>query len=155
MGDEILQETDREKDLWVDITLNLSLEAHTKWIASAVYARLANIRTEFRNLCKELFKTLHTIYVRPVPEYVAPVLSPYQVKHKTILEKFQRYATRLVPELRGMNYQERLHELNLTSLEDKKLRGDMITIYQILMGIDTANKDRHYNMVHGSPMSWL
>ncbi len=136
MGDEVLHETDREKDLGVDIAPNLSPEAHIKRISSAAYARLANIRTALRNLCKASFRTLYTTYIRPILEYAAPTWSLYLVKHKTKLERVQRYATRLVPELRGMSYEDRLRELHLTSLEDRRARGDMITTYNIIRGID-------------------
>ncbi len=123
LGEEILQESEKEKDLGVDIMPDLSPAAHIKRITSAAYARLANIRTSFRNLCKESFRTLYTTYVRPILEYAAPAWSPYLVKDKTKLEKVQRFATRLEPELRGMSYEERLRELNLTSLEDRRVWG--------------------------------
>ncbi|XP_069191437.1 early endosome antigen 1-like [Procambarus clarkii] len=38
MGDEVLHETDREKDLGVDIKLNMSSDAHIKRITSVAYA---------------------------------------------------------------------------------------------------------------------
>ena len=88
---------------------------------------------------------MYTTYVRPILEYAAPAWSPYLVKDKTKLEKVQRFATRLVPELRGMSYEERLRELNLTSLEDRRVRGDMITTFKILKGIDRVDKDSLFN----------
>jgi hypothetical protein len=84
---------------------------------------------------------LYTTYVRPILEYAAPAWSPYLVKHKMKQEKVQRYATRLVPELRGMSYEERLREMHLTTLEDRRVRGDMIITYTTLRGIDRVNKD--------------
>ncbi len=88
---------------------------------------------------------MYTTYVRPILEYAAPAWRPYLVKDKTKLEKVQRFATRLVPELRGMSYEERLRELNLTSLEYRRVRGYMITTFKILKGIDRVDKDRLFN----------
>ncbi len=88
---------------------------------------------------------MYTTYVWPILEYAAPAWSPYLVKEKNKLEKVQRFATRLVPKLRGMSYEERLRELNLTSLEDRRVRGDMITTFKILKGIDRVDKDRLFN----------
>ena len=65
---------------------------------------MANVRTAFRKLCKESFRTLYTTYVRPILKYAALTWSLLVVKHKKKLEKIQRYATRLVPELRVMIY---------------------------------------------------
>ncbi|XP_069169873.1 uncharacterized protein [Procambarus clarkii] len=45
---------------------------------------------------------------RPILEYAAPAWNPYLVNHKSKLEKFQSFATRLMPELRSMIYEERL-----------------------------------------------
>ncbi|XP_069187363.1 uncharacterized protein [Procambarus clarkii] len=145
LGDDVLHESDRETGPGGDITPNLSPEANIKkrpHHTSVTYTRLANIRTALRNLCKESLRTFYTTYVTPILEYAAPARSPYLVKHKTKLEKVQRYATRLVPELRGMNYEERLLELQLTILQDRRVREDMITTYKILKGTDRADKER-------------
>ena len=44
-----------------------------------------------------------------------------------------------------MSYEERLREMHLTTLEDRRVRGDMITTYKILRGIDRVNKDKLFN----------
>lgn len=38
------------------------------------------------------------------------------------------------------NYEERLEELNLTTLEDRRTRGDMVTTHKVLKG--TGREDR-------------
>lgn len=42
------------------------------------------------------------------------------------LEKVQKYATRHVPEVRGLNYEKRLIELNLATLENRRIREDIL-----------------------------
>ena len=41
-----------------------------------------------------------------------------------MLEKTQRRATKLIPELRDLRYEERLKECGLTTLEMRILRGE-------------------------------
>ena len=77
-------------------------------------------------------------------EYCVQAWNPYYRKDTDILEKIQRHATKMVPELRHLSYIDRLMRLNLTSLEDRRQRGDLIEAYKIISGKDNVKCDKFF-----------
>ena len=68
--------------------------------------------------------------IRPKLEYAAVVWSPHKKKDVRKLERIQRVATKMVPTLRDLSYEERLEKLKLQTLEKRRERGDLIAIYR-------------------------
>ena len=77
---------------------------------------------------------LYKAIVRPHLEYCIHAWSPYLRKDIDMLDKIQRRATKLIPGLRDLTYEERLKEWGLTTLETRRLRGDQIEVFNILNG---------------------
>jgi len=68
-------------------------------------------------------------------EYGNSAWCPYKQKHINSLERVQRRATKLIPELRNLPYEERLKKLKLPTLVYRRLRGDMIELFKMVHGI--------------------
>ena len=49
-------------------------------------------------------------------------------------------ATKMVPELKDLTYEERLKEMELPTLQARRERGDLITMYYIVNRIDKIDK---------------
>ena len=74
--------------------------------------------------------------VRPHLEYANAVTYPHYEKDSKRLENVQRRATKLVPQLRNLDYVSRLKALNLPSLLYRRQRGDMIEVFKYTHNYD-------------------
>ena len=50
-------------------------------------------------------------------------------------------ATKLIPGLRDLSYEDRLKECGLTTLETRRLRGDQIEVFRILNGHENIDSN--------------
>jgi len=138
MGDTSLEVTEEERDLGVLIDNQLEFAR-----ANRV---LGLIRVSFKYMNKPMFLNLYVALVRPLLEYCVQVCSPYKRKHIRLLEGVQRRATKLVPQLKNLSYDDRLEILGLTRLVDRRIRGDMIETYKIITGKEKVNARNYFQM---------
>jgi len=54
-----------------------------------------------------------------------------------LLERIQRRFTRMIPGLKNLKYEDRLRELYLRTLEDRRVRADLIEVFQIVRGLSS------------------
>lgn len=125
-----LEHTDTEKDLGVTIDCKLDFDKHINEKVNKANMTMGLIRRSFEYLDQANFLLLYKALVRPHLEYANAVWCPYKQKHIDIIEGVQRRATKLVPGLRNLPYEERLKRLNLPTMVYRRLRGDMIEIYK-------------------------
>ena len=143
MQGAVLEATPAEKDLGIVLDLMLKFREQAAAAASKGNQILALVRRSF--VCIDsvtlplLFKTL----VRPHLEYGNLIWGPFNRADQKQIERVQRRATRLVPEVKHLAYQERLRRLNL-HLSTTEAKGDMVAIYQILNGGIDVRPDQFF-----------
>ena len=126
MGDTVLGTTVKEKDLGVTISADMKVSEQCGIAASKGNQILGLIRRNITYKGKKLIIPLYKAIVRPHLEYCIQAWRPYRKKDIDTLERIQRRATKMIPELRDLSYEERLKECGLTTLETRRLRGDQI-----------------------------
>ena len=61
-----------------------------------------------------------------------------------VMEKVQRRATRMVPELKHLKYEDRLKKLEIYHLSARRLRGDLIETYKLLNNFTDVPFERFF-----------
>ena len=90
---------------------------------------------------KKILLLMYKSLARPHLEYAVQTWSPHQIGHIRLIEGVQRKFTRMIPEFKSLPYEARLKRLNLTTLEIRRIRGDLIEVYKILNGLEKINPD--------------
>ena len=62
-------------------------------------------------------------------------------KDKDLLERVQRRVTKMIEGYQKVPYEERLSRLNLTTLETRRLRADLLEVYKIMTGKSRVNEN--------------
>ena len=122
MGDAVLGTSVEEKDLGVTISTDMKVSEQCGIAASKGDQILGLIRRNITYKEKKVIIPLYKAIVRPHLEYCIQAWRPYRKKDIDMLERIQRRATKMIPQLRDLSYEERLKECGLTTLETRQLR---------------------------------
>ena len=68
-------------------------------------------------------------------------------KDKDLLERVQRRATKMIEGYQNVPYEERLSRLNLTTLETRRLRADLLEVYKIMTGKSRVNENLFFSRI--------
>ena len=120
-----------EKDIGVLISNDLRWEMQVRSATGKANSKLALLDKTFTYKEKKLMKTLYCTYVRPHLEFAIQAWCPYFIKDIKELEDVQKRATKSIPELRHLRYEERLKALRLTTLEERTQRRPYTAVLDI------------------------
>ena len=145
LGSNIV-ETTCEKDLGVLVSSDFKFTAQCLEAEKRAQKILGYIKRQFQYRNERTVLTLYNALVRPLLEYAVPFWSPTRQSDIARLERVQARATKLIPALRNKGYERRLDELGLFTLEQRRLRGQLIETFKILRGFSRVNPENYFTM---------
>ena len=146
MGDTALENTSVEKDIGVMVQDSLKPSLHCAKAAARANAVLGQISRAVLYRDSNTFVRLYIVYVRPILEYCIQAVGPYSEADKLCLEKVQMRAVKMVSNIARGTYEDKLKSLNLTTLEERRWRGDMIQTWRIMTGKDRVDVNTWFDL---------
>lgn len=131
LEDQALKNVEEVKDLGVIVDTKLKFNKHISTKVNKANQTWGTIKRTFKHMNEEIFKKLFCSHVRCQLEYANQFWSPHLRKDIDIIEAVQRRATKSIPGLKDMTYEQRLKKLELPTLSYRRLRGSMIEVYKI------------------------
>ena len=145
INDHPLLPVDEEKDLGIIINSSCTPSRQVSTAAMKGNQVLGQLLRAFTYRDRCTFIRLYQQYVRPHLEYCVQAWSPWLQQDIDLLENVQRRAVRAVSGLTG-TYEEKLKQLNMTTLKERRIRGDMIETYKIVQGIEDVEVSTFFSI---------
>ena len=146
MRNQELSNVKQEKDLGVIISNNFKMSDQCTAASKKPNKMLGFIIRNIGHKSPDMMKRLYTAFVRPHLEYAVHFWSPNYTIDQNSLKRVQRRAMKHILALRNVTYGERLQCLDMFSLNKRRLRGDLIEIFEILNQFDKIHPGKLFEM---------
>ena len=103
------------------------------------------VKRAFIHFDREIINIVYNTSIRPHLEYCIQEWLPYYVKDILMLQKVQCRATKLVIGLKEFTYEERLTQLKVYRLEERRLQ-DLFETFKLLTGNKNTDPDKCFNI---------
>ncbi|PKU46073.1 rna-directed dna polymerase from mobile element jockey-like [Limosa lapponica baueri] len=132
-GRKALQRDLDRLDRWSEAS-GKRLNKQCAQVAKKAKSILACTRNSMASMTRDVIIPLYSVLMWPHLEHCVQFWAPHYKKDTEVMERVQRRVMKLVRGLEHKSYDEQLRKLELFSLEKRRLRGDLIALYNYLKG---------------------
>ena len=141
-----ISHVDNEQDLGVWCTDDLKPSLQCQHAVLKAMKVLGLIKRTFKFFSSVSLLILYKTYVRPHLKYCVQVWSPFLAGDIDALERVQHRATKLIPTIVNLSYEQPLKILNLQSLYVRRVRGDLIVTYKNLNRLTGTHINNYFTL---------
>ena len=141
MNGKKIEVATEEKDLGVWVQANMKPAKQCAAAAKAANFALGQISRAFHFRKKANLVPLYKTFVRPKMEFAGAAWNPWTEGEKKQLEKVQERFVRMLSDVKGGSYEEKRNDAGLTSLADRRERGDAIETFKTMNGFNKVKKE--------------
>ena len=122
------------KDLGIVVDHRLKFDAQCLSVARRASGLVHFFRRGLSTRSVRIARMVIKTFIRPIVDYCSQIWSPGYQKYISCIEKVQRRATKFLAGIEEMPYEERLQRLGLTTLAERRTRGDMLLMFGFCHG---------------------
>ena len=145
INNTLVTSTTSVRDLGFTVDAQLKWAEHTQQTARKAATRANMIFKVFKRRQRSFLLTMFKTFVRPVTEYGTSVWNPSTDYNRNIIEKIQRrYTKRMFPSNSTITYEQRLEQLQLKTLTQRRAETDIIVLHKIINNHISCNIQLHH-----------
>ena len=149
-----LERTAIERDLGIYIDEKLLFSDHITNQVNKANRALGALKHTFKYIDTYSFKCLYKCLIRPYLEYASVAWTAKFKYNQDQIERVQRRATKIVPEIKHQTYSERLQALELPTLLYRRKRADILQMYKFIHGFDFFDFERTCEICEKPVFEW-
>ena len=142
-----LGEAREEKDVGVWMEESWKPSRQCAAAAKAANFALGQLQRAFHYRRMSNLVPLYKCFIRPRLEFAVSAWSPWMEGDVKTLEKVQERFVKMLSDVKGRTYEEKLHDAGLTTLAERRRRGDAIETFKTLKGFNRVVREDWFSIV--------
>ena len=133
-------------DLVVTVDSDLKFSIHCTSVSKRASIVSYLIHDIFHVKKTDTLMRAYKTYCRPILEYASVVWNPYLIRDVNRLESVQRSFTRRIPQVRNLEYKQRMCALSLESLQTRRTKSDLIMVFKLLHRLVDIKYEHYFSL---------